>query len=825
MLLMTVIWATPSLAQISIGGTPPSFKTTDQGVIVQSSLIHAATLVAPDRATLFQEDFEMRKNLEYNLPPRVAICLPANYNTENAGVWKTLDTGETIWQFSIKAPGAIALLLFYDQFYIPEGGKLYIYNVSKTHVLGAYTSDNNPKYGPEFSTEMVAGDELILEYVAPAANAEQPVISISDVGYIYNEKYISVTRAVTEGQTRIPGNQGSSDYCQVNINCSEGANWQDQKKSVVATMQKIGIYGYLCSGVVVNNTARDLTPYVLMAFHCGNTGITTMASAADLNQWQFYFHWERTGCANTSSFATYRSITGAQNMVFIPHSGGSDGLLLRLNSNIPAAWDVYYSGWDSRNTPLTTGVGIHHPMGDVKKISTITNTATSAGNINMGPEYGSSAANANWRVRWSATANGHGVTEEGSSGSPIFDQNGRVVGTLSGGSSFCTFTSGTDFYGKFWYHFNQSPNADRRMKPYLDPINSGEEYIDGTYIAGSNKTEIFVTAENKQMQENDAVPALTTVVTGQLQGTHTYSNVVSSTVTTAANSMSPAGTYAIVVNSTNLLPNQYIVTNVNGILTITAYPTIITQQPTSTETFLCEGSTHTFTVAGTGLELKYQWQKYSDGFWQNIAGANASSYTIGNIKMSDAGLYRVRLSSRSSEAISEQVQLKVGINTSSTSNTIIFEWNDVPTINCNPATNGGYTFNKFQWYKNGVAIPGATKPYIQIAPGATYDCEVETTDGKTFRFCNPITYSSETALLLVYPNPASIGESMTVRLTNALEGSVVNVFDLNGGLIKANIPMHGSEAIVNISGMRAGMYIIQAVSPDGKKHTTNVVLK
>ena len=49
---------------------------------------------------------------------------------------------------------------------------------------------------------------------------------------------------------------------------------------------------------------------------------------------------------------------------------------------------------------------------------------------------------------WDATTNGHGVTEGGSSGSPIFNQNGRIVGQLSGGSSFGNNTSASDLYGK-----------------------------------------------------------------------------------------------------------------------------------------------------------------------------------------------------------------------------------------------------------------------------------------------------------------------------------------------------------------------------------------
>ena len=46
------------------------------------------------------------------------------------------------------------------------------------------------------------------------------------------------------------------------------------------------------------------------------------------------------------------------------------------------------------------------------------------------------------------TSNGHGVTEGGSSGSPIFNQSKRIVGQLSGGSSTCNSPNYSDLYGK-----------------------------------------------------------------------------------------------------------------------------------------------------------------------------------------------------------------------------------------------------------------------------------------------------------------------------------------------------------------------------------------
>jgi hypothetical protein len=120
-------------------------------------------------------------------------------------------------------------------------------------------------------------------------------------------------------------------------------------------------------------------------------------------------------------------------------------------------------------------VGIHHPSGDRKKISTYTQQLSSSNAY---------APGAHWRVVWAATETNHGVTEGGSSGSPIFNPARRIVGTLTGGSSMCATPTAPDFYGKFSYHWdgnNPIPVAER-LKAFLDPANSGLEVLDGSYV-------------------------------------------------------------------------------------------------------------------------------------------------------------------------------------------------------------------------------------------------------------------------------------------------------------------------------------------------------
>ncbi|MCL2167893.1 MAG: T9SS type A sorting domain-containing protein [Lentimicrobiaceae bacterium] len=476
LLLLVTISITNSFAQISAGEIPPSFyfETENQSL---SSTINLS--VAIDIEALKAEDMERKQD---NLPPRTGFIIPVNFTTENSGEWTTLPNGEEIWRLSIITQDAVAIMLTYDKFDIPLGGKLFIYNNKRSMVLGAYTEENNPKR-VEYATEYLAGEQITLEYIAPPSENYNTPIIISGVVYGYSS--IITVENDEDGGERIDFR--SSEPCEVDVNCSEGDNWQDQKKGVVRIhIPAGGGYYYICSGSVVNNTAQDFDPLVLSAYHCFED-----ATPAQVNQSVFYFNYERPACKSGNG-SSAQSVTGAQLLVNMPLSGGSDGSLLRLNSHIPEIYHAYYNGWDRRNIAATNGVSIHHPDGDYKKISTFTTTLFSS-NVSISG-LGTSASNAMWRVTWAQTANGHGVTEGGSSGSPIFNQNKLIVGTLTGGGSECEHPNWNDYYGKLWYHWNQHNNPIYHMQPYLDPINSDVEYLEGAYDGDPVSYTIFLSA-------------------------------------------------------------------------------------------------------------------------------------------------------------------------------------------------------------------------------------------------------------------------------------------------------------------------------------------
>lgn len=83
---------------------------------------------------------------------------------------------------------------------------------------------------------------------------------------------------------------------------------------------------------------------------------------------------------------------------------------------------------------------------------------------------------------FSRTTNEYGVTEAGSSGSPLFNQNKLITDTLTGGNSACNHMDGLNVYDKFSYHWNKYGNEDsQRLDVWLDPLGKGVEILSGRY--------------------------------------------------------------------------------------------------------------------------------------------------------------------------------------------------------------------------------------------------------------------------------------------------------------------------------------------------------
>ena len=114
-------------------------------------------------------------------------------------------------------------------------------------------------------------------------------------------------------------------------------------------------------------------------------------------------------------------------------------------------------------------------------------------------------------------------------------------------------------------------------------------------------------------------------------------------------------------------------------------------------------------------------------------------------------------------------------------------WNDVVVVNNNPETNGGHVFVGFQWYHNGVAIPGATYSNYQEKGGLNGFYSVELTeqdaDGNMVTYMTCEMYFNGTSHVKVYPVPANVRQEITIELeltSEELEGAVLDIYSVTG---------------------------------------------
>ncbi|MBS4014378.1 MAG: T9SS type A sorting domain-containing protein [Bacteroidetes bacterium] len=413
---------------------------------------------------IYQED---EFNDVIGMPKRTGVDVVVGLNPSNSGTWEQLPDGRLLWRIKIVSPGAKSLSIIVDDFNLPENSRLFVYDENYSNILGSFDYRNN-NAERIFTTHLLPGNTFIVEYEQFPIKGFDNSSASADFSFNIGSLLYNYLNG---GPFDVEKNLGASGPCMVNVNCPEGTDWQKEKRGVAKIIFKVGSSYFLCSGSLINNTQQNATPYFLTAEHCGGE-----ASAADRNMWQFYFNYERPGCPNTGTPAN-NMLTGASLKALGLLNGGSDFQLLTLNSSPSSSWNPYFNGWSRSSTGSSSGVSIHHPSGDAKKISTYTSLLTSA-TVTVDGE--TMATNSAWRVVWKQTASGHSVTEGGSSGSPIFNNNKQIVGSLTGGGATCTNLSSADYYGKFDYHWESNGTTnDKKLRPWLDPVGSNPITLNG----------------------------------------------------------------------------------------------------------------------------------------------------------------------------------------------------------------------------------------------------------------------------------------------------------------------------------------------------------
>jgi len=373
-------------------------------------------------------------------PYRFAKVFPVNINFKQKSR-KTEDNNNTVWILKIKSENAKSIGLVFSNFEIPESAKLFIYDENKKHLIGAITNKNN-KQTKILPTTYLPVDELIIEYSEPKNSKNKADFIVSQISHDYRGAF----------------EKGDSQDCEVNINCSEGDDWQVVKHSVCKYTYTSDGSSYMCSGALIANTQLDDTPYFLTANHC-------ISTEDEANSAVFYFNYEATTCNGTTG-STSQTLSGAT--LKATASNHLDFSLLEMTSMPPQDYQPYYAGWNRGTSAPSSTTCIHHPAGDIKKISK-DNDASITGTFGSGYDE---------QKHWQIEAWDLGTTEGGSSGSPLFNQDQLIIGDLSGGEASCDYNY-NDYYQKIDASWDDFSSQSQQLKHWLDPISSNYITLSG----------------------------------------------------------------------------------------------------------------------------------------------------------------------------------------------------------------------------------------------------------------------------------------------------------------------------------------------------------
>ncbi|MAT80533.1 MAG: hypothetical protein CMJ29_02675 [Phycisphaerae bacterium] len=434
----------PSTSVVALGAIaaflacmfPQSAMAKNDPAGVSGLIVPVIEFPTPDYAFLEQDD--IRRDLD-GLPMRFAVPNATLITPVNSGIWDRTIEGRLRWQLRVGSKGVPHINLGFEEWNMPTSGVLTLDSMDGTNSLGPYTALDNQNHG-ELWLPVITGDDILISITCDDEDREavENGIALTSV----NIGYRGFGAAKLYGADR-------SGSCNIDVVCPEGDPWQ-------AEIACVGLYAYsgflACTGSMLNNTAQDETPFFLTADHCGlNTG--------NDQSMVVYWNYQNSYCRVPNSGDSGGNGNGNLNQattggaVFRAGSSNSDFTLVELNNSPNPNYNVGYCGWDRRTVTPQEGIGIHHPNLEEKRISFENDPLSSQGSY--------------WRVNdWDG-----GTTEPGSSGSPIFSPDHRVVGQLFGGLAACN-NNEYDVYGKLSSSWNSG------LGNWLDSAGTGEQFIE-----------------------------------------------------------------------------------------------------------------------------------------------------------------------------------------------------------------------------------------------------------------------------------------------------------------------------------------------------------
>jgi hypothetical protein len=457
--LLTIV-STPSHAQTfePINGRVESFTRPAPADASISSLKPRRTSISPlphsisiGALSTEKKSAEINVNSHPGTPRKIGFGrdVPELKNTTDMATrlkWQNAPQGGKIAAISITSPQATGIRLgilvrrlpeeVTFRFY-PQGagvayeiaGKEILETIQRNLDAGESSDAARTYWSPH-----VEGEEVTLEIELPSGvSPDNLEIAIPGVSHFFFDAFRAAPGVKV---SRI----GQADSCEIDVSCY--SEWSSESKSTAKIIFVDSGSSYLCSGTLLNDAASSGTPYFLSANHCINN--QTVASTL-----QSFWFYRSTACNSGTLNPAFQTRTGGATLLY--NSESTDTSFMQLGSPPPAG--AVYAGWSPSAPELYAYVaGIHHPQGDLQKISFgrfqsfQDCTATNPSMDSFDCTFANKTTGKFLDVAYTS-----GITEGGSSGSGLFEAIGNahyLIGQLRGGDSSC-FGIGSDEYGRF----------------------------------------------------------------------------------------------------------------------------------------------------------------------------------------------------------------------------------------------------------------------------------------------------------------------------------------------------------------------------------------
>ncbi len=433
------------------------------------SRVEMRTMPRVDVASLRADDL---RRAALNLVPRFAKAHGVDLTPSNSGAWESIDAHTLVWRLRLESREALSLNFGFSQYHMPAGGRLLVYPAGLTKsadrsLVRVYTDADNEAHG-QLWTSIVPSDQAVVEVVVPRAKAGELKLRLASV----NHDYVGFGRFARE-TALMANDKGVSGACNIDVVCPAGDGFRDEIRSVGAYTRFGTLY---CSGSLVNNTANDRRMFFLTAHHCGMGSLSAAASIV------VYWNYQNSTCRVPGSAASGQDGDGSlahnQSGAFVRATySASDFTLLELDDPADPAYNLYWAGWDRRNTSFPGATSIHHPRVAEKRITHSVDPLPISGYFGPGSSH--------LHVFWAP--GGVGTTEGGSSGSPLYSPERRVIGQLHGGLASCSTTGAdhSDYYGRIFTSWTGGGRSASRLSDWLDAAGTNAEFIDGTGAGGN----------------------------------------------------------------------------------------------------------------------------------------------------------------------------------------------------------------------------------------------------------------------------------------------------------------------------------------------------